>query len=243
MKIGRQGASVGIAAQHSRKRVGGSLPRTPLAGQNLIQDAPERPDIGASVRRLPLRLLGTHVRGGSRAPCRLSASAELVGRAKCLENRRRGRGIGIDALARPKSSTFTRRRAELDVGGLEVAMDDPFVVRRLERLGNLQGDGDGLVDRHGPARAPRASRPRQAPGRALVASRLRGLPQAVDGRDVGMIERREQTRLTLEPFDCVTIVDEGLGEDLSARHRGGALYRSPGTTRPIPPSPKRAMTS
>ena len=30
-------------------------------------------------------------------------------------------------------------------------MDDTPFVRRLERLGDLQHDGDGVFDRHGPA--------------------------------------------------------------------------------------------
>jgi hypothetical protein len=30
--------------------------------------------------------------------------------------------------------------SDLDVGGFEVAMDDAFVVRGLERIGNLTGD-------------------------------------------------------------------------------------------------------
>ena len=45
------------------------------------------------------------------------------------------------ALARPKSSTFTvPSRRDLDVGRLQIAVDDPLVVRGLERLRDLPGD-------------------------------------------------------------------------------------------------------
>ena len=35
----------------------------------------------------------------------------------------------------------------LDVGGLEIPVDDPLLVRRFERLGDLFRDGERLVDR------------------------------------------------------------------------------------------------
>jgi len=37
--------------------------------------------------------------------------------------------------------------AQLDVGGLEIAVDDPGLVRGLERLGDLAGDGQRLVEK------------------------------------------------------------------------------------------------
>ena len=45
---------------------------------------------------------------------------------------------GSIALANPKSSTFTVPSGRnLDVGGLQIAMDDALLVRRFERLGDL----------------------------------------------------------------------------------------------------------
>ena len=53
------------------------------------------------------------------------------------------------ALARPKSSTLTRpSRGDLDVGRLQIAMDDAALVRGVERVGNLPGDRQRLGDRH-----------------------------------------------------------------------------------------------
>ena len=42
--------------------------------------------------------------------------------------------------------------AHLDVRGFQIAMNDPLLVRRFERLGDLLRDGQRLVDRDRPAR-------------------------------------------------------------------------------------------
>ena len=55
-------------------------------------------------------------------------------------------------------------RPHLDVRRLQIAMDDPLLVRGLERLGNLPRDRQRLVDGIGPARSGRpASAPRPVP--------------------------------------------------------------------------------
>ena len=62
------------------------------------------------------------------------------------------------ALASPKSSTLTvPSGAHLDIGGLEIAMDDPLLVRRLERFGDLPGDRQGFVERQSGPRAMRSA--------------------------------------------------------------------------------------
>ena len=56
---------------------------------------------------------------------------------------------GSIALASPKSSTFTvPSGAHLDVRRLEIAMDDPLLVRGLERLGDLPRNRERLVERN-----------------------------------------------------------------------------------------------
>ena len=42
--------------------------------------------------------------------------------------------------------------SHLDVRGLQIAVDDPLLVRGFERLCDLLRDGQGFVERHGPAR-------------------------------------------------------------------------------------------
>jgi hypothetical protein len=51
-----------------------------------------------------------------------------------------------NALARPKSSTFTAVVADLDVGRRQVAMNDAALVRGFERLGDLPRDGRRVVE-------------------------------------------------------------------------------------------------
>ena len=47
-------------------------------------------------------------------------------------------GAGSSAFASPKSSTLTTPSARsLDIGRLQIAMDDPSLVRGLESLGDL----------------------------------------------------------------------------------------------------------
>ena len=97
-------------------------------------------------------------------------------------------------------------------------MDDASIVGRFQRLGDLLGDWQGLVERDWSLRdAVGQRRPfdQLQDERPLVASRFSGtFLQTVDRRDVGMIQRREHVGLALEPGESVTIVDEGVGEDL-----------------------------
>ena len=39
---------------------------------------------------------------------------------------------------------------DLDIGGLQIAVDDALLVRRVERFGDLPRDGQRLVERMGP---------------------------------------------------------------------------------------------
>ena len=57
------------------------------------------------------------------------------------------------SFARPKSSTFTvPSGVHLDVRGLQIAMNDPLLMRGFERLGDLLRDRQRLVNRDRPAR-------------------------------------------------------------------------------------------
>ena len=79
---------------------------------------------------------------------------------------------------------------DLDVGGLQVAVDDAVLVRLLERLRDLERDAGGLLHRDGAAL--------DAVGERVAGDQLhhqRGgalaLLEAVDRRDVRMVERGE----------------------------------------------------
>ena len=103
--------------------------------------------------------------------------------------------------------------ANLDVRGLQIAMDDPLLVRRLERLGDLLRDRQRLVERN---RAPRD------PLREILAldefhdERLHavGVLQAVDRRDVRMVQRGEDFGFALKPRQPVGVACQRRGQDL-----------------------------
>ena len=135
---------------------------------------------------------------------------------------RGGAPPGSTSFASPKSSTLTAPVvADLDIGRLQIAMDDAMVVRRFECLGDLSGDGQRIVEwkcalgnslREGDAldelHHERAS---VVPG---IARRLHG---SVHGRDAGMVEGRERPRLALEARLTVWIAGEGVRQHLD-RH-------------------------
>ena len=55
--------------------------------------------------------------------------------------------VGVDRFGEAEVEDFDGAvRAQLDVGRLQVAVDDADLVRRLERLGNLAREGQRLVD-------------------------------------------------------------------------------------------------
>ena len=97
-------------------------------------------------------------------------------------------------------------------------MDDPLVVGLLERLGDLPGDHDGLVDRQRPAL--------QALREVLALGQLHdeevGLRAVVEGhalepvqvRDAGVVEGGQDLRLPLEAGEPVGVGGEGRGEEL-----------------------------
>ena len=83
-------------------------------------------------------------------------------------------------------------------------MDDPLLVCGLERVGNLTGHGQRLVERNGPARDPL----RQVlAGDELHDQRRDAVRvlQPVNGGNVGVIQRCEDFRFALEPGQPVSV--------------------------------------
>ncbi len=77
-------------------------------------------------------------------------------------------------------------------------MDDAALVRRFESFGDLLGDGDRFFERDRtlgyPVRERRSFNELENEGMDAVR-----LLHSVDTRDVGMVQRRENFRLPLEP--------------------------------------------
>ena len=103
---------------------------------------------------------------------------------------------------------------QLDVGGLQIAVDDAALVRGLERRGDLTRDRQRFVERNRALRD--AVRQRRAVDQFEHQRALRQpcFLEPVDLRDVRMIERREHLRLALESRDAIGIGGEEFGQNL-----------------------------
>ena len=83
-------------------------------------------------------------------------------------------------------------RPQLDVRGLQIAMDDALFVRRFQRFGNLPGDRQCLVERDRPLRDAVGERRAFDQLHHESADAVRPF-EAIDLRDVGMIQRGERS--------------------------------------------------
>ena len=111
-------------------------------------------------------------------------------------------------------------------------MDDAFLVRGLERLGDLSRNPERLGDRQ-----PRTLRPQpfEVFRQRLAIDQLHGeearlarLFDAIDAGDVRVAERGEHLRFALETSHALGIVQEQIGKDLD-----GDVAAKPGVPRAI----------
>jgi hypothetical protein len=182
------------------------------AGARLVQNRSQREEVGAGVRDLPARLLGRHV--GHRAQCRA--------RARELVRLHRGGRLGVLAPRRPHP--FDLRKAEVehlglaarrdeDVGGLEVAVHDPFRVRRLQRVRDLDPDVEQRTDLAGTPPDPvREGFSLEQLHRDEVLPLV--LVDLVDRADPRVIERGRGPGLALETLERGRVLGHFRGQEL-----------------------------
>ena len=117
--------------------------------------------------------------------------------------------------------------AHLDVGRLEIAVNDAALVRGFQRLGNLSRDRQGFIDRD---RALCDAIRERHPLDQLHHQRLHAvrLLEAVDGGDVRMIERGEHLGLPLKSPEPLRI-----GREHRRQHLDRDLTLQPGVRRAI----------
>ncbi len=84
-------------------------------------------------------------------------------------------------------------------------MQDSAAVRRIEGAGNLQGDGEGGINRHGPTQRRTVD----------VLEYQVVWADIVQLTDVGMVQRRNGPSFALKPPAPVGVPREGLGQDLN----------------------------
>ena len=142
-----QPGEVDLGPDHIRQGVRGGLAlEQPLPGEHLEQHDAEGPDVGAFVHRRASGLFGTHVGRGAHddaGPGRPAAERCRVGH--CL-GRRCFQRLGETEVEQLDAAV----RQQLDVGRLEVAVDDAVLVGGFQRLGNLRGGAQRLGDGQGP---------------------------------------------------------------------------------------------
>ena len=175
----------------------------------LVEQAPEREDVGAVVDVLAGDLFGGHVPGRAHDLTRGGGQhGRRLGRAAVATNHLLGE-LGeteVEDLGVPV-------RRDEDVLGLQVAMGNARAVRGRDGLGDL----DGEVEAGPQLRLARLETVAKAlPLQVLLHDEMDAvlMPDIEHRGDMRMTERRRRARLALEPTEAVRIVSELLGQDL-----------------------------
>ena len=144
--LGGEGVPVRFEAYHGAEDLRHVVAlECPAAGEHLVEDAPNA--------QMSLRL-SAGFPWPARAPCRPPCRGSRPWRHRRRGDGRRRRGGRCAVAVRPPRLGQPEVEhlgdtigAKLDVGRLEVAVDDPLLVRGFERLGDLPRDGQGLIER------------------------------------------------------------------------------------------------
>ena len=127
---------------HRRHRLGRARPREgPPSAQHFVHDRAKCELVRPEVHRLAERLFGGHVR----------KRPQYDAGFRALRGRRRLGGVPRRPGLRPLRETEVEKlqapvRRHPHVRGLQVAMDDPLLVRRRQRLGDLPGERKRFFD-------------------------------------------------------------------------------------------------
>ena len=159
-----------------------------LARQHLEEHRRQREEIGAGVERLATHLLRRHV---VRSPDDGAGLGESCGTVS-------GKAAG-DGPGETEVEQLHAVRRQEQVRRLQVAMDHPARVQRVERIEDLQRDGGGVGRRQRPtchARAERLAREELHRHDQPVV----GLLDFVELADVGMRDAGRGPGLTPQPF-------------------------------------------
>ena len=208
-------------AFHLRRLVaqdrGESVSRT-VAGEgapgreHLVQHHAEAEDVGAHVHGLAADLLGAHVaeRAEDHPVIGPVAGGKRRGRRERLRARARCVHLFREAEVEDLEAAFLR---DPEVLGLQVAMDNTFLVGRREALGHLDRELRRLAGRQGAALEPRAQRLALEELHHDV-ERLSLRREIVDAEDVRMVQRGHGLGLALESGQRVAVLREVLGQHL-----------------------------
>ena len=144
----RQCAPVRFATQHARQRVRYIFAgKRALPGEHLVEHAAERPDVAALLGRPSLRLLGAYIR---RRPENRPNAGHHRGRGDRRRLREPNGTRGRWCLRQLRQSEIQYLHhpvgPQLDVGGLQVPVNDTLLVRGFEGFGDLPGNRKCFVE-------------------------------------------------------------------------------------------------
>src|SRR5262245_47034069 len=203
---GGERSPIRLSTENSHQRVGDCLStrKRLKVGEHLVQDAAERPYIAPLVRGPASCLLWAHVRGGAQNYSHPRHRRAADGRRRRRISARRNRRLQY--FREPKVQNLHRAiRSHLDVRWLQIAVNDPLLMGGFERIGNLTCHGHRVVNWQRPGL--------QSLGERLALDKFEdqklcsgGFLEAVDGRDVWMVQRGEHARFAPEACDAIGIV-------------------------------------
>jgi hypothetical protein len=180
-------------------------------GEHLVEERAEGEDVAPRVEVHPHGLLRAHVgRRPHHAPF-----LRRVGRRVVELERLARRGLArLEELREAEIEDFDLAvLVQHDVLGLEIAVDDPLLVRLGQRARDGPRDAQRLGDAEPAARHLRLQRgPLDELHRDVDAAV--DLADVVDGGDVGVSHRRGGPRLAEEPATPVVTLHRFVGEDL-----------------------------
>ena len=193
----RQRVPVGLAIEDPHQGVRcGVGEEGALAGEGLVEAAAEGPDVRSGAAAMTSNLFRAHVRDGARSG---AVGADRLRQGRRLVGVRAVSGCGPRQDAGDSEIQDLHRALGRDhhVLGLEVAVGDPAIVRRLQAVGDLDEDSHCFPNRE----------------RALTEPLGQGLPldqlhhqigdvgpslEFEQSRDVGVVQGRQHLRLGLE---------------------------------------------
>ena len=197
----RQPRPVRLAVHNRRQHIRGGVASERLRRrEHLVEHTSECPDVHPLVGGFATRLFRSHVRGRAENHADLCSGSHERWRIGGVSERIRRRGFREAEVEHLHRAI----RSQLDVRGLQIAVDDALFVCRLERVGNLPCDRERLVERNRAA----GDSLREVLALDQLHDQRRGvtrLLEAVDLRDVRVVQRGERLRLALEPREALRI--------------------------------------
>ena len=133
--LGRQSFPVRFVGEHGGNGVGcANAAKRPMAGEQFIEHAAERPDVGSMVHVPAARLLRAHVRRRAHdVPCVGHLRGTVAPRLRVLDVAVSRDDLGQAEIQNLHGSIWR----DLDICRLQITMDDASVVRRLQSSRDL----------------------------------------------------------------------------------------------------------